>query len=486
MTTLETVQPTIERLVSVLSRALGIDLAVIDEQCHLVASTGTYLQRKGRNIHAPFIQEVLARGEVIASEPGHMQLCTGCRFEERCPATVEISSCIRGANTPPLGVLSLTSFTEEGRNNLNEHRGVFQELLNEISSLIAMIVVQAQSDSAGERASLPQPRRTRRIELGPVTSLDDIKGESPAIRAVKGIAARVAKGNSTLLLRGETGTGKEMFARAIHSLSSRRDFPFVAVNCAGFPDTLLESELFGYDEGAFTGARKGGKPGRFELANGGTVFLDEIGDMPFHLQSKLLRVLQNLLVERVGGVWPVPVDVRVIAATNADLEDRVKNGRFRQDLYYRLNVVPIEIPPLRDREGDIEILARHFLEKSRVRSAAQASELSAECLRVLKSYAWPGNVRELENAIEYAANMEQGDVIQAGSLPPKIIGAAACDTGRASLQGRVRQYERDLLKQTLDATGWDVKGKSRAAADLGIGLRTLYRRIKELGLDRLN
>jgi transcriptional regulator with GAF, ATPase, and Fis domain len=271
MTSLEVARPTIQRLVSVLSKALGVEVAVIDEQCHLVASTGTYVERKGRDVHAPFVREVLVRGEVIASEPGRMNLCVGCRFQERCPATVEISSCIRGEHTSPLGVLSLTSFTDEGRRRLNRHRDVFQDLLNELSGLIAAIAEQTRAETAiagAERASSLR-RVPRRPDAVTVVTLDDIKGESPAIRSVKESVGRVARGTSTILLMGETGTGKEMFARAIHHLSDRRAFPFVAVNCAGFPETLLESELFGYEEGAFTGARKGGNPADSSSPTGG-------------------------------------------------------------------------------------------------------------------------------------------------------------------------------------------------------------------------
>lgn len=233
---------------------------------------------------------------------------------------------------------------------------------------------------------------------------DSIVGEDITLRNVKSIALRAANTGSTILIRGESGTGKELFANAVHQAGPRSNQPFIRVNCAALPDHLLESELFGYEEGAFTGARKGGKPGKFELANQGTVFLDEIGDMPLAMQSKLLIVLQEREVERVGGTKPVHIDVQVIAATNRNLEGMMKKGKFREDLYYRLNVVTLNVPSLRQRPQDIPLLINDLLPKLNQRMHTQIEKVSADALELLTNYDWPGNVRELENLLERVIN----------------------------------------------------------------------------------
>jgi PAS domain S-box-containing protein len=248
-------------------------------------------------------------------------------------------------------------------------------------------------------------------------SFHDLIGNSPAFLAVKKLAERISDSNSSVLLIGESGTGKELFAQAIHDNSVRCSSPFVAINCASIPEHLLESELYGYEEGAFTGAKKGGKNGQFENANGGTLFLDEIGDMPLSMQSKLLRVLQEKEVRRVGGHKSIPVDVRVIAATHRDLEKMVEEGEFRQDLYYRLNVIKIDIPPLRKRKEDIPLLSINLLKKLEKRFFRKGIELSDEVQEKLMAHKWPGNIRELENVLERCVNVLDGNTIQLVHLP---------------------------------------------------------------------
>lgn len=293
-----------------------------------------------------------------------------------------------------------------------------------------------------------------------------------------------SKSKSTVLITGETGTGKELFARAIHCEGDRRSFPFVAINCAGIPDTLLESELFGYEEGAFTGAKKGGKKGKFEMANNGTLFLDEIGDMSLNLQAKLLRVLQNQTIVPVGGNSPIPLNLRIIAATNKDLRNEIKEGTFREDLFYRLNVIPIVIPPLRYRLEDVECLSYHFLEKYNKVIGKKIEGFAPSTLDILKSYNWPGNVRELENTIEYAVNMENECIIQPESIPEHIrynafisIRQEPINQPNNALKNKILSAELKIIKKALDKHGWDVEGKKKAAKDLGISVRTLYRRL---------
>lgn len=464
MIPLESAQPSIQLLVTVLSKVLGLEMAVFNSQGRLVTSTATYLRRKGHNTHAPFVEGVMANGNALVFEPGHMDLCAGCRFQDRCPATAEILQSVAGFGGRPLGVLSLSSFTDEGRSRLTQQRDMFLDLLKETSDLVAAMTAHGE----------PECERARKHEWGSSVSFDDIRGNSRVICALKEAARHIARSPSTVLLSGETGTGKELFARAIHQESMRRDAPFVAVNCAGIPDSLLESELFGYEEGAFTGARKGGKPGRLDLAQRGTLFLDEIGDMPLHLQAKLLRVLQERAIERVGGIGLIPIDVRLIAATNKNIDDMVGRGLFRQDLYYRINVIPLIIPPLRNRPEDIEMLATFFLDKYEPVAHGPIGGFTCDAMKCLQDYDWPGNVRELENAVEYAMNMASGPLIGREDFPPRLRPKSLRGT---PLETLVKEYEREIISKTLDKHGWSLKGKANAARELGIGVRTLYRKL---------
>ncbi len=313
------------------------------------------------------------------------------------------------------------------------------------------------------------------------TSFDEIVSNSPQIVQLKEKALKVAKGSSNILISGESGTGKELFARAIHHSSPRSSKPFIALNCAAMPENLIESELFGYEEGAFTGAARGGRPGKFQLAHGGTIFLDEIGDMPLHLQPKLLRVLQEKTVEKIGSHKSVAVDVRVIAATNKDLEKMVDRGEFREDLYYRLNVIPLHIPPLRDRTGDIRLLLSYLLKQYNSKLGKQIKGFSANAESALLKCQWRGNVRELANVVEYSVNMETTGYITMGSLPYKIRETGDEPTGMPKVKG-IRKTENELIREALSKCGDSVPGKRMAAEALGISLSTLYRKIKELGL----
>ncbi len=312
------------------------------------------------------------------------------------------------------------------------------------------------------------------------SSFEDILSISEVMDKLKKTAETVAKGMSTVLITGESGTGKELFARAIHYASPRARQPFVTVNCGAIPDTLLESELFGYESGAFTGANRGGKAGKFELADGGTVFLDEIGDLPLHLQVKLLHVLQRREMERVGGNRIIPVDVRVVAATNRDLEEMMLDGEFREDLYFRLNVIPLVIPPLRERRDDIELLLRSTLIKHNRIHGKCILGFDVAATAVLLQHSWPGNVRELENAVEYAVNMEAGSVIRLESLPPRFK-RSEMNRGH-SLGAVVDQTQREAIVKALQQYGNDLSGKRQAAKHLGISETTLYRRLKALGI----
>lgn len=302
-------------------------------------------------------------------------------------------------------------------------------------------------------------------------------GDSPAIVKLLDRVSKVAQRDTTVLIQGETGTGKELVARLIHRNSSRADGPFVAINCAAIAESLLESELFGHEKGAFTGAAAL-KKGKVELAEGGTLFLDEVGELALPLQAKLLRVLQQREVDRVGGTRSVRVDLRVLAATNRDLSAHVRNGLFRQDLFHRLNVITLRTPPLRERKEDISVLANHFLVTFGSQCSRPGIGLSAEALRCLEAYDWPGNVRELENAVEHAVVLGDGNVVLPSDLPESILHAAAPDDVGA-FQSTVQDAKRESILRAYQQAGGDYKG---AAQILGLHPNYLLRLVKNLGL----
>lgn len=343
----------------------------------------------------------------------------------------------------------------------------------------------------GAVLTLSQTLKTEDVRPGPLDrlrstpiGLKDILGKSPDIVRVKRMAKRLAPSVSTILITGKTGTGKGLLAKAIHASGTRKDAPFVPVNCASIPDTLFESELFGYDEGAFTGAKKGGKPGRFELAHQGTLFLDEIGEMPLHLQAKLLNVLQDLSLQRVGGITTIPVDVRVIAATNQDIETLVREKKFRSDLFYRLNVIPMDLPPLAQRKSDIPILCDTFLKLANHKAGKQVKSLSPEVMDRFHNHDWPGNIRELQNLIEYSVNMTRDPVITPRDLPDRFLNksdgahAGSDPEPNTSIKQKSLAAQTDAIQNCLDQYGHDLQGKKKTAEKLGISIRTLYRKLK--------
>jgi DNA-binding NtrC family response regulator len=314
-----------------------------------------------------------------------------------------------------------------------------------------------------------------------------IIGESDVVKRAVAETQRVAQTEATVLLLGESGTGKELFARAVHHLSTRRDQPFVAINCAAIPETLIENELFGHERGAFTGAADR-RQGKFELAAGGTVFLDEIGELPLGVQGKLLRAIEEKMIDRIGGRAPVAVDVRVVAATNKDLKSAVDNGQFRGDLFFRLAVFPIEIPPLRDRGDDVTLLARHFAAEIGRELRGREAQLSDEAFAALKRHRWPGNVRELENAIERACILSDTMTLEPADLGFSASATADPDTlAELDLSGTLsdvahrvlRVVERRKIQRALEA---NAGNKSKTAEDLGVSYKTLLNKIKEYTL----
>jgi transcriptional regulator with PAS, ATPase and Fis domain len=310
-------------------------------------------------------------------------------------------------------------------------------------------------------------------------TFDSLIGNSPTFLDAKDQAKKAAKSDSNVLILGESGTGKELFAHSIHNDSKRSMGVFIKVNCAAIPAELLESELFGYEEGSFTGAKKGGKIGKFEAADGGTIFLDEIGELPLHMQVKLLRVLQEREVERVGSTRSISIDVRIIAATNRNLEEMVEKGEFRLDLYYRLKVMTIVVPKLSERSEDIPKLVHHFLRKYQKLMNKQIEGISDGALRILSSYLWPGNIRELENSIERALNMvDEMKMITSDHLPEEISGYKG-PSSTLTLNEVMEETERHTIINYLEVMNGN---KSETAKALGISRTTLYEKMKKYGL----
>jgi len=544
-----------------------MEYAIFDTEAELVSSTGVYLKRKGQSVHTASIEEVLSLGNVVVNKPGLMKSCIGCRFANNCPSTIEILSCVK-LDGQPIGVVSMTSFTQEGHALIEENLHKYMEILGYMSNLISMYAHNEVARStpgilskaiehliresgmnymvidrngyllhwddgtqellsycdlytqslgmifpqefsgwifgssypsskslvfegfSGEVFSTPlstengiegyvlrfDKRDGEALKRSPSASyLDRIITRDPKLMEVKRIIEKISSSPSSVLITGESGTGKEIAAKAIHFTSNRSNKPFIPVNCANIPENLFESELFGYEEGAFTGARKRGKPGILELANNGTVFLDEIGELPHHSQAKLLRFLQDGVIQRLGSITNIPLNVRIIAATNQDLELLMNEGKFREDLFYRLNVVPIHLPPLRERKSDIPILIDHFIKAMNSKLSKRLLGIDDLALEAMMDYSWPGNVRELENSIEYAMNMEDTSRINLTSLPARIF--SNCEL-ESDLRSKLSKSESSIIISALDKNGWDMDGKIKTAEELGISLRTLYRRLK--------
>jgi DNA-binding NtrC family response regulator len=343
-------------------------------------------------------------------------------------------------------------------------------------------------DRALRERALQDEVSALREQLETQYAFQNIISKNPHMHAVFELINNVAHTNTTVLIEGETGTGKEQVARAVHASSQGRDGPFVAINCAALPETLLESELFGHEKGSFTSA-VGQRRGRFELANGGTIFFDEIGDVPASMQAKLLRVLQERSFERVGGSEPISVDVRVVAATNRPLQKMVKDGKFREDLYYRLNVVRIELPPLRDRPEDIPLLATHFIDKY-AQPGMPTKQISPQAMEALLNYSWPGNIRELENAIERASVTSHNGVINVENLPPDLLtprkSDATFDVDLSKpltdvIKDTIALIERKYIRKALKKTRGHV---GQCARICGMSRRSITSKIAEYKLDK--
>jgi len=388
---------------------------------------------------------------------------------------------VRGAS-PKTAVLIMTAFGSSNAAIKAMELGAFDYITKpfELEKILHTV------KRAFDYQDLAQEVEVLRDEISSLVQTERIVGNSPLMQEVYKTVGKVAKADATVLITGESGTGKELVAEALHYNSNRRSGPMVKVSCAALPETLLEAELFGHEKGSFTGAVTMRK-GRFELADKGTIFLDEIGEMSLATQTKLLRVLQERKIERVGSSLPIKVDIRIICATNKDLQKQVEQNKFRDDLYYRLNVINIHMPPLRERKEDVAALVEHFLAKHRYSATAQPAAISEEALKRLTEYEWPGNVRELENVVERAVVLSRGQIITSRELPfgDHTDGEREDENDdvsaeRSFFKKSVSQFEKDLIMKALKDAGGN---RSKAAEMLGIYRRLLYAKIKEYGLE---
>lgn len=564
---LEDARPFIERLVMAISNSLKLEIAIFNSENHLFYCTPTYLRKKGRTVHAPFIQDVLNSGSILVNTPGEMSSCLGCRFKDHCPSTIEVLCCIR-TGTSVVGVADFTSFTKEGQRRINDNTPLYVNAITELSTLIGEFLMNKSknkdymdmhylikggldisnsptilTDAYGviiqynnlaskilnlcntTSASLWQlfPESVvknimkgndlfeKKLSFGNYkakvstksiflnnqllgiflrfsdegcessyesTSLENIIGISNEINKIQILIRKLADSPTPVLITGETGTGKELVARAIHEQSKRKKYPFVAINCSGIPETLFESELFGYEEGSFTGAKKGGKIGKIEMAQGGTLFLDELGEMPLSVQPKLLRVLQEYELERIGSTRKVNLNIRIIAATNQNLIEMVKKQTFREDLFYRISVINIKLPPLRERSDDILPICLNFIDKLKEKLNTQLKQIDDDVKNLFNNYNWPGNIRELQNVIEYAANLCEEETLTLKDLPEYLL--SNIDKENIQQTKNKKQCEESRINELLDKYGYTLEGKKQVSEILGISLRTLYRKINRM------
>jgi len=444
---------------------------LVDDDRHILEAMGGWLREQNYEVDtAPSVDTALA---ALGKRPYDLVLCDvrlgdreGFEVLERCRAKF-----------PDTLVILITGYGSVETAIEAIRAGAFD--------LLTKPLIDDELEMAIERAlntrHVLEENKNLKAQLDLRFGLENIVGHDPRMRRVYDMIESVADTKASILVTGESGTGKSMLARAIHRRSGRRDKPFVEVACGALPDTLLESELFGHVAGAFTGA-SADKMGKFKQADTGTIFLDEIGTAPPSLQVKLLRVLQEFDFEQVGGTKTFHVDTRVILATNESLEQLVAAGRFRQDLYYRVNVINVELPSLRDRLSDIPLLAQHFLERVVGESGKKVQGYTSDALDALQRYRWPGNVRELQNVVERAVLLSKSDMIRMEDLPPSVISnmPMAVDTGdAASLKSALQGPERQILIKVLEDHHWN---RQATAAALGINRTTLYKKMKRLGL----
>ena len=473
MTPLMKIQSFIQAYVQAIASILEADVTIVDNEFIRVAGTGDYLNEIGNIVsHANFFEKIIQTGTggIIRNVTQDLN-CVGCEKRGYCKELANLAYPIFKDKTV-VGIISIIAFQEQQRENLLANTQKLEEFLKYMSMLLeSKLYTDEAKDKLEEQLKV----------VHTAENTWSFVGNSPKMQEALRIGQKVAKSNSTVFLRGESGTGKEIMAKMIHNFSDRRDKLMISINCAAIPENLVESELFGYEEGAFTGAKKSGSIGKFELADKSTIFLDEIGDMPLQVQTKLLRVLQEKQVERIGSTKPIPIDIRVICATNKNIEQMVAEGTFREDLYYRLNIIPIELPPLRMRKEDLPALISYYIAYYNQKLNKHIVGVTPEALQTLMGYHWYGNVRELKNIVEYLANIVEHEQVEVSDLPEHIVLHSAEGMSNRSLDVMLEDCEKRLLSHMVKKNA-SLQEKTKLANTLQISQATLYRKLKKYDL----
>lgn len=479
MTSLARMQEYVQEYAETIADVLGVDVTIIDEECIRIGGTGPHCKNIGQPVpHGSFFQNILKTGKPVLIHDIKKEFdCQKCIRRDECYEQAIMGYPIL-KKEKPVGVIGIIAFTDDQKKKLIVSSPELWNFLKHMGNLLEDKIHLFEANEVLR----DQIRETMEVS-NKTYSFDALIGKDANFIKVLHRARRIASSSSTVLIRGESGTGKELLARAIHGASPRCQYPLIAVNCSSIPENLLESELFGYVSGAFTGAKKGGKLGKFELAQKGTIFLDEIGDMPLFLQPKLLRVLQEKTIDKVGGEENINIDVRVIAATHANLEEQVTKGQFREDLYYRLNVIPLYLPSLRGRRADIPLFLEYFLKKYGQRLNKKGLKMDPALKQWLQNYQWPGNIRQLENVVEYMVNLAQSDILHLQELPEYLNNRIQplIRNNRKGLEEMLAEYEKALLSEYIPAD-CGLEQKVKAAQELNISIATLYRKIEKYKL----
>jgi transcriptional regulator with PAS, ATPase and Fis domain len=493
-----------QKIAEAIESVTKIDVTIMDAKRDRIAATGKYLEPSYGNIgeKSAFVYCLNAGEVLVIEDTGNCEICRECSSLENCIEKAEVCVPISWNGTQ-IGVIGLIAFDDLQKKTILENRNVYINFVQKMASLLEAKYSEIMAIEENKRLTQIMKRianSTKRqnylVMLDDADELkqelikysnencditfDDILGVSQSMREVKEMARKVALTESSVLICGESGTGKELFARAIHHASKRSKKPFIAINCGAIPDQLLESEVFGYERGAFSGAHKS-KAGKFEIADGGTIFLDEIGELPLKLQVKLLRVLQEKEICRLGSNNTKKVDVRIISATNANLEERIQNNLFREDLYFRLNILPIVLPPLRENHEDIIYLANHFLQYFNIQFEKEIKGFSKEAMELLLSYKWPGNVRELQNVMEFAVCLETRNKISEPLIRRRLEKSFDIIKEQQPTTDRLNNSESEIFISLLDKYK-NIPNKDkveRICSELNISRATFYRRKKE-------
>lgn len=484
MSYLSEIKDFVQKLTVALSNSLEFHMSIIGDDLVQVSGTGRYETSVGMEINHMGIMHmaVLTKKLFYVENPRENELCYGCTMRETtCRETASLGYPIL-LDDKAIGAIGINCFTGEERIRLIRRKASVITILEVMAELIVAKVMENLSiqETKKQNESIAEVLDCMTCVENSIT-FDDIVGNSSEINQVKEIGRLLSGKGADVLINGENGTGKEMFARAIHSASDRSSEPFVSINCATIPQDLLEIELLGNEGGSLSNKR--GKIGKLELANRGTLFLDEIEGMPLYLQAKLLRVLESRVVEKADGNKPIPLDIRIISATNRNLQDMISNKVFREDLFYKLNEVSLKLPPLRERPGDIEDLILYFLNKYNKRYDANVVSISPNAWEVLKKYSWPGNVRQLENFVQYLCCVYKDQCISKSVILRSIPEMKPTGTSSQSRIVPIEILEKQAIIDAIGYYGADTRGKMKAAYALGIGKSTLYRKLREYDIE---